>query len=197
MSRDPPQIPFRHTGKVPNPQAEDRPLEADDLLFYIGETSMPMAAFMRQHGLFMDTDGLHFDLTQFGAIRTLAEKVISEHDAGRLDGVRKELDLSGDEDADYDGGYPDRPCRARPPIWRAKMNTSESRSRRRIAMDEYDLYLNVKKPAVGLYVRKGAGLPDLADKKDWVFGGTAAQDLLPAAIVASIAANGHAFQDMD
>lgn len=65
MSSDPPQIPFRHTGKVPNPQAEDRPLEADDLLFYIGETSMPMTAFMRRHGLFMDTDGLHFDLTQF------------------------------------------------------------------------------------------------------------------------------------
>jgi hypothetical protein len=55
----------------------------------------------------------------------------------------------------------------------------------------------VTKPAVGLYVRKGAGLPDLADKKDWVFGGTAAQDLLPAAIVAGIAANGHAFRDMD
>jgi len=64
-------------------------------------------------------------------------------------------------------------------------------------MDEYDLYLNVTKPAVGLYVRKGAGLPNLADKKDWVFGGTAAQDLLPAAIVAGIAANGHAFRDMD
>ncbi|MBN9544717.1 MAG: hypothetical protein J0I19_04535 [Alphaproteobacteria bacterium] len=90
---------------MPNPQAEDRPLEADDLLFYIGETSMPMTAFMRRHGLFMDTDGLHFDLTQFGAIRTLADKVISEHESGRLDGVWKELDLSGDEDADYDGGY--------------------------------------------------------------------------------------------
>jgi len=87
------------------PQAEDRPLEAGDLLFYISETSMPMAAFMRQHGLFMDTDGLHFDLAQFGAIRALAEKVISEHETGRLDGVWKELDLSGDEDADYDGGY--------------------------------------------------------------------------------------------
>lgn len=105
MSSDPPQIPFRPTGKVPDPQAEDRPLEADDLLFYIGETSMPMAAFMRRHGLFMDTDGLHFDLMQFGDIRTLAEKVISEHESGRLDGVWKELDLSGDEDADYDGGH--------------------------------------------------------------------------------------------
>lgn len=87
------------------PQAEDRPLEAGDLLFYISETSMPMAAFMRQHGLFMDTDGLHFDLTQFGAIRALAGRVITEYQAGKLDGVWKDLDLSGNEDADYDGGY--------------------------------------------------------------------------------------------
>lgn len=87
------------------PQAEDRPLDANDLLFYISETSMPMAAFMRQHGFFMDDDGLHFDLAQFGVIRALAEKVIAEHQAGRSDGVWKELDLSGDEDADYDGGY--------------------------------------------------------------------------------------------
>ncbi len=43
-------------------------------------------------------------------------------------------------------------------------------------MQEYDLYINAKKPAIGLYVRKGAGLPDLADKSDWVFDGTAAQD---------------------
>jgi hypothetical protein len=87
------------------PQAEDRPLEAGDLLFYISEASMPMAAFMREHGLFMDEDGLHFDLAQFGAIRELAGKVISEHQDGKLDGVWKELDLSGDEDVDYDGGY--------------------------------------------------------------------------------------------
>lgn len=64
-------------------------------------------------------------------------------------------------------------------------------------MEEYDLYINVKKPAIGLYVRKGADLPDLADKKDWVFDGTAAQGLLPASVVASIAANGHAFRDMN
>ena len=30
-------------------------------------------------------------------------------------------------------------------------------------MQEYDLYINPQKPAVGLYVHKGAGLPDLAD----------------------------------
>jgi hypothetical protein len=48
---------------------------------------------------------LHFDLATFPVIRELAEKVIAEHQAGRLDGVWKEFDLSGDEDADYDGGY--------------------------------------------------------------------------------------------
>jgi hypothetical protein len=64
-------------------------------------------------------------------------------------------------------------------------------------MEEYDLYLNVKKPAVGLYVRKGAGLPDLADKQDWIFDGTAARDLLPSSVVKGVAADGHAFRDMD
>lgn len=87
------------------PQAEDRPIDANDLLFYISETSMPMAAFLRAHGLFMDVEGLHFDLSQFSVIRGIAEKVIAEHEAGNLDGVWRELDLSGDEDVDYDGGY--------------------------------------------------------------------------------------------
>lgn len=63
-------------------------------------------------------------------------------------------------------------------------------------MEEYDLYINVKKPAIGLYVRKGAGLPDLADKDDWVFGGTAARDLLPPSVVEGVKADGHAFRDM-
>jgi hypothetical protein len=64
-------------------------------------------------------------------------------------------------------------------------------------MEEYDLYINAKKPAVGLYVRKGASLPDLADKNDWVFDGTAAQDLLPSSVVQGVKADGHAFRDMD
>jgi hypothetical protein len=58
------------------PLAEDRPIDADDLLYYISETSMPMARFMHEHGLFMDSDGLHVDLAQFSAIKELAEKVI-------------------------------------------------------------------------------------------------------------------------
>jgi hypothetical protein len=64
-------------------------------------------------------------------------------------------------------------------------------------MQEYDLYINPQKAAVGLYVHKGAGLPDLANFKDWVFDGTAAQADLPPDLVKRIEANGHAFRDMD
>lgn len=64
-------------------------------------------------------------------------------------------------------------------------------------MEEYDLYLNAKKSAIGLYVRKGAGLPDLADKTDWILDGTVARDLLPPSVLEGIAASGHAFRDMD
>jgi hypothetical protein len=60
-------------------------------------------------------------------------------------------------------------------------------------MQEYDLYINVKKPAVGLYVRAGAGLTDFADPKEWVFDGTATQDLLPPGVVEGVEADGHAF----
>jgi hypothetical protein len=66
-----------------------------------------------------------------------------------------------------------------------------------ISMQEYDLYLNPQKPAVGLYVHKGANLPDLADPKEWIFDGTAAQAELPADLVKRIDTNGHAFRDMD
>ena len=64
-------------------------------------------------------------------------------------------------------------------------------------MQEYDLYINPQKPSAGLYVRKGAGLPDLADTKQWIFDGTAAQGELPADLVKRIETNGHAFRDMD
>lgn len=64
-------------------------------------------------------------------------------------------------------------------------------------MPEYDLYINPQKPSVGLYVRNGAGLPDLADPKEWVFDGTAARGELPPDLVNRIEANGHAFRDMD
>lgn len=87
------------------PQATDRPANGADLLFYISNTSMPMAAFLRRHGLFANYEGLHYDLAQFGAIRELANKVISERQANNLDGVWREFDLSSDDDADNDGGY--------------------------------------------------------------------------------------------
>ncbi len=64
-------------------------------------------------------------------------------------------------------------------------------------MQEYDLYINPQKASVGLYVRKGAGLPDLADSKDWVFDGTAARADLPPELVKQIEANDHAFRNMD
>jgi len=64
-------------------------------------------------------------------------------------------------------------------------------------MQEYDLYINPQKPSVGLYVRKGTGLPDLADPGEWAFDGTAAQDELPPDLVKRIDANGHAFRNMD
>jgi len=63
-------------------------------------------------------------------------------------------------------------------------------------MQEFDLYLNPQKLSIGLYVRKGAGLPDLADAKDWVFDGTATDANLPPELVKKIESNGHAFRDM-
>ena len=62
---------------------------------------------------------------------------------------------------------------------------------------DYDLYINPKKASVGLYVRKGAGLPDLADAKDWMFDGTFGQANLPPQLVKEIEANGHVFRDMN
>jgi hypothetical protein len=63
-------------------------------------------------------------------------------------------------------------------------------------MQEYDLYLNPQKPTVGLYVRKGAGLPDLADSGEWVYDGTADPCELPPDLVQSIETRGHGFREM-
>lgn len=87
------------------PQAEDRPLEAGDLLFYISQTTMPMAAFLQSHGLFMDDAGLHFDFGQFKAIAAVAEQVVAEGNAGKRDGVWKQFDLSAYDAADPNGFY--------------------------------------------------------------------------------------------
>ncbi len=64
-------------------------------------------------------------------------------------------------------------------------------------MEEYDVYINVKKPRIGLVVRKGAGLPDLADHADWAFDGRTFQDLLAPSVVEGVDTFGHAFRDMD
>ena len=65
-----------------------------------------------------------------------------------------------------------------------------------ILMREYYLYLNAKKPSVGLYVRQGASLADFSDREDWVFDGTLAGNLVPPAIADAVETNGHAFGDM-
>jgi hypothetical protein len=64
-------------------------------------------------------------------------------------------------------------------------------------MQEYDLYINPRKPTVGLYVLKGAGLPDLADPGEWSFDGSAVQSELPRELIQKIETNGHAFRNMD
>lgn len=87
------------------PQSRDQPLNANDLLFYLTETSMPMAEYLREHGLFLDNYGLNFDFDQFDAIRYIANEVISQRQAGNLDGVWKQFDLSTNEDVDTNGGY--------------------------------------------------------------------------------------------
>ena len=64
-------------------------------------------------------------------------------------------------------------------------------------MQEYDLYINPQKPTLGLYVRIGTGLADLADAKQWVFDSTLAEDELSGELVQKINADGHAFQELD
>jgi hypothetical protein len=50
-------------------------------------------------------------------------------------------------------------------------------------MQEYDLYLNPQKPTLGLYVRTGAGVSDLADADRWVFDSTLAGNELSSELV--------------
>ncbi len=64
-------------------------------------------------------------------------------------------------------------------------------------MNEYDLYVNVKKPDLGIYVRTGTGLPDFARPDEWVFDGTSPRDALPPKVADAVEANGHAFRELD
>lgn len=63
-------------------------------------------------------------------------------------------------------------------------------------MQEFDFYLNLKKPTLGLYVRKGAGLPDLATPQEWQFDGHVWESELTPVILAELNKNGHAFQEL-
>lgn len=63
-------------------------------------------------------------------------------------------------------------------------------------MQEFDFYINLQKPTLGLYVRKGAGLPDLADAKAWQLDGTVAESEVPPGLLKGLEANGHAFQEL-
>lgn len=87
------------------PQAADRPLEGSDLLFYLSGTTMPMADFLQAHGLYVDGQGVHFDLEQFGTIKATAEQIIAEREAGNMHGTWQTFDLSTDEDVDSNAGY--------------------------------------------------------------------------------------------
>jgi hypothetical protein len=64
------------------------------------------------------------------------------------------------------------------------------------SMQEFDLYINPQKPSLGLYVRAGVGLPDLADSKQWIFDSTLAEDELSTSLVQSIKTSGYAFQEL-
>lgn len=65
------------------------------------------------------------------------------------------------------------------------------------SIQEYDRYINPQKPTLGLYVRSGTGLPNLADSKQWVFDIVVAEDELSVNIVQRIKADGYAFQELD
>ncbi|KOF53637.1 MULTISPECIES: hypothetical protein [unclassified Achromobacter] len=64
------------------------------------------------------------------------------------------------------------------------------------AQQEFDLYLNLAKPTLGLYTPKGAGLPDLAHPREWRFSGHIWQSELAPALLKELQENGHAFQEL-
>ncbi len=63
-------------------------------------------------------------------------------------------------------------------------------------MQEFDLYLNPKRPTLGLYVKAGAELPGLADGAEWQHEGTVDASELPPEVLTGVDANGHAFQEL-
>ncbi|GLQ97662.1 hypothetical protein [Dyella mobilis] len=63
-------------------------------------------------------------------------------------------------------------------------------------MQSFDFYISPARPTLGLYVRHGAGLPDLVDAKQWQLEGQAWASELQPAILQVLDANGHAFQEL-
>lgn len=60
----------------------------------------------------------------------------------------------------------------------------------------FDLYTNPARPTLALYVRKGAGLPDLADPSDWSIEGEIWSNEIPPEVLKTLEANGHVFQEL-
>lgn len=105
LSRDMRSAPGLLEGTGFVPRSRDQSLSAADLLFYLDGTTMPMAGFLREHGLYADGEGLHFGPAQFAAIRSVAEAVIHDYRAGDRDGAWKRFDLSEEEDVEGNGTY--------------------------------------------------------------------------------------------
>ncbi|WP_422403079.1 hypothetical protein [Pseudomonas sp. GZD-209] len=64
------------------------------------------------------------------------------------------------------------------------------------SQQEFDFYINLAKPTLGLYVGKGKGLPDLANTAEWRFSGHVWQSELTPELLQELHANGHAFQEL-
>lgn len=63
-------------------------------------------------------------------------------------------------------------------------------------MQSFDFYINPARPTLGLYVRHGAGLPDLLDASQWQLEGQVWANELQPATLQGLQANGHAFQEL-
>jgi hypothetical protein len=82
-------------------------------------------------------------------------------------------------------------------LWLICKSSAKDFEKGDVSMQEYDLYINPKKPSIGLYVRKGAGLPDLADASEWLYDGSANDVDLPPDLVRNLETTGHAFRELD
>ena len=95
-------------GVVPE---DDNAVKADDILYYLEETTPAVNAFLMNHGLWIDEASkiLHYDTSQFADIRVLTDKIAEEYDDEDLSGDElptwQEYGLSGDDDVDYNSGY--------------------------------------------------------------------------------------------